>query len=115
MLTTAKAIERAARPQRAAILDAAAHAAVLGESVGFLCRAVAGGTRFEAVALDSARTCAVIDEDGKLELVAGERTGDGFRRPRPTGRFRADVQRAAERALVAAARPRDVEAGRLRR
>jgi hypothetical protein len=114
MLTTAKAIERAARPQRAAILDAAAHAAVLGESVGFLCHAVAGGTRFEAVALDSARTCAVIDEDGNLQLVAGERT-DGFRRPRATGRFRADVQRAAERALVAAARPRGDEAGRLRR
>jgi hypothetical protein len=105
MLTTARAIERAARPQRAAILDAAAHAAVLGESVGFLCHAVPGGTTFEAVALDSARTCALIDEHGKVEFVSGERPAADFRRPVPARRFGARGRDVAERALVATARP----------
>jgi hypothetical protein len=110
MLTTAKAIERAARPQRGAILEAAAHAAVLGEPVGFLCRPVAGGAVFEAVALDSARTCAAIDLRGALRFVSGARPADAFHRPRPGGsRFRADIERTAEAALVAAARPRHDE------
>ena len=109
MLTTARALEVAARHQRTAILDACAYAAALGEPVGFLRVAVPGGARFEAIALDSARVCAVVDEHGALRHVAGERSGDAFRRPAPP-RFRTDTKRRAEAALVAAARPRDDDA-----
>jgi len=109
MLTTARALEVAARHQRAALLDACAYAAALGEPVGFLRHAVAGGARFEAIALDSARACAVIDEHGALRYVSGDRAGEAFRRPVPP-RFRTDTRRRAEAALVAAARRRDDEA-----
>ena len=109
MLTATRALELASRHQRRAVRDAADYAAALGEPVGFLRRAVVRGAVFEAVALDSARTCAVVDEHGALRLVAGERPGDAFRRPAPP-RFRAGTERAAEAALVAAARPRDDEA-----
>jgi hypothetical protein len=111
MLTAARALELAGRHQARALRDAAGHAAALGEPVGFLRRPVTGGAVFEAGALHSARTCAVIDEHGTLRLVSGERPGEAFLRPRPAGpRFRAGVERAAEAALVAAARPRDDEA-----
>jgi hypothetical protein len=106
MLTTAKALEVAARHQRAALLDASAYAAGLGEPVAFLRHTVAGGARFEAIALDSARACAFVDEHGALRYVAGERAGEAFRRPAPP-RFRTAIHRRAEAALVAAARPRD--------
>jgi hypothetical protein len=106
MLNATRALELAGRHQRGAVREAADYAAALGEPVGFLRRAVPGGAVFEAVALDSARTCAVIDEHGTLRLVAGERPGEVLRRP-ATPRFRAGAQRAAEAALVAAARPRD--------
>jgi hypothetical protein len=109
MLTTARALEVAGRHQRAALLDACAYAASLGERVGFLRRAVAGGAHFEAIALDSARACAVVDVHGDLRYLSGERAGETFRRPAPP-RFRAHTQRRAEAALVAVARPRDNEA-----
>ena len=107
MLTATRALELAGRHQARALRDAAAHAATLGEPVGFLRHAVACGAIFEAVALDSARTCAVVDEHGALRLVSGERPGAAFRRPAPAPRFRTSVRRVAEAALVAAARPRD--------
>src|SRR3954469_19998311 len=105
MLTAARALELAGRHQARALRDAADHAAALGEPVGFLRRPVAGGAVFEAVALDSARPCAVIDEHGALRFVAGERPAADFRRPVPARRFGASARRTAERALVAAARP----------
>ncbi|MEA2384699.1 MAG: hypothetical protein QOH72_4670 [Solirubrobacteraceae bacterium] len=108
MLTATKALELAGRHQLRAVRDAAGYAASLGEPVGFLQRRVAGGMIFEAVALDSARTCAVIDEHGGLGFVTGERPGGAFRRPAPA-RFRASIRRTAEAALVAAARPRGDE------
>lgn len=106
MLTTAKALEVAGRHQRTALLDASAYAAMLGEPVAFLRRTVAGGAQFEAIALHSSRTCAVVDERGMLRYVSGERAGEACRRPAPP-RFRADATRCAEATLVAAARPRD--------
>ena len=109
MLTVTKAVELAARHQRSALIEANAHAARLGEPVGFLRRAGTGGAVFEAVALDSARTCAVVDERGALRFIAGQRPGEAFRRPAPDRRFRAGAARA-EAALVAAARPRGDEA-----
>jgi hypothetical protein len=109
MLTTARSLEVAGRHQRAALLDACAYAAALGEPVAFLRRAVAGGAQFEAIALDSARACAVVDEHGALRYVSGERAGEAPRRPAPP-RFRTDMQSRAEAALVAAARPRDDDA-----
>jgi hypothetical protein len=108
MLTATRALELADRHQLRAVRDAAEYAAALGEPVGFLHRCVTGGTVFEAVALDSARTCAVIDEHGALRYVTGDRPGAAFRRPAPS-RFRAGIRRTAEAALVAAARPRDDE------
>jgi hypothetical protein len=104
MLTATRALELAGRHQLRALRDAAEYAAALGEPVGFLHRRVAGGTVFEAVALDSARTCAVVDERGALRFVTGDRPGAAFRRPAPS-RFRAGVRRTAEATLVAAARP----------
>ena len=104
MLTATRALQIAARHQRRALVDAAEYATALGEPVGFLRRSVPGGAVFEAVALDSARTCAVVDAGGELRLV------DGERRPQqgaaPT-RFSTSVSRAAEAALVACARPGD--------
>ena len=107
MLTATKALEVAARHQRGALIQAAEYAAALGEPVGFLRRTVPGGAVFEVVALDSARTCAVVDGRGELRLVAGDK-GPSERHPRavPPARFSASVARAAERALVAGARPR---------
>jgi hypothetical protein len=105
MIPASKALELAARHQLRAVRDATEYAAALGEPVGFLHRRVAGGAVFEAVALDSARTCAVVDEHGTLRFVAGERPADAFRRAAPP-RFRSGGRRAAEAALVAAARPR---------
>jgi hypothetical protein len=103
MLTATRALDLAARHQLRALRDATEYATALGEPVGFLQRRVAGGTVFEAVALGSARTCATVDEHGVLRFVAGERPGDALRRSAPV-RFRAGVRRAAEAALVAAAR-----------
>jgi hypothetical protein len=108
MLTATRALEVAARHQRRALVDAAQYATALGEPVGFLRRSVPGGAVFEAVALDSARTCAVVDARGELRLVEGER------RPSHGGavpmRFSTGVSRAAEAALAACARPRDEHA-----
>jgi hypothetical protein len=106
MLTIARALDVAGRHQRAALLDASAYAAALGEPVAFVRRAVAGGAQFEAVALDSARACAVVDEHGELRYVSGMRAGEAFRRPAPP-RVRTSARRRAEAALVAAARPRE--------
>jgi hypothetical protein len=109
MLTADHAIELAGRRQRRAVREAAGFAAVLGEPVGFLRRAVPGGAVFEAVALDSARTCAVVDEHGTLRLAPPALTRDpwehGDAMPAPTPRFRAGPRRDAERALQMAARP----------
>jgi hypothetical protein len=105
MLTASRALALADRHQMRAVRDATEYATALGEPVGFLHRRVAGGTVFEAVALNSARTCAVIDEHGALCFVAGERPATALRRP-PAQRFRAGALRVAEAALVAAARPR---------
>jgi len=106
MLTATRALEVAARHQRRALVDAAEYATALGEPVGFVRRAVAGGAVFEAVALDSARTCAVVDARGQLSLVEGERRPQPHRAPAPE-RFSTSVGRAAEAALVSCARPRD--------
>jgi len=107
MLTADHATQLAGRRQRRAVREAAGFAAALGEPVGFLRRAVPGGAVFEAVALDSARTCAIVDEHGTLRLVPPARVreapdhGDAT----PTPRFRAGTRLAAERALQIAARP----------
>src|SRR4051794_41961970 len=92
MLTAARALELAGRHQARALRDAAGHATALGEPVGFLRRPVAGGAVFEAVALDSARTCAVVDEHGALRFVARERPAPGFRPGVPGGRFPASAR-----------------------
>jgi hypothetical protein len=113
MLDADHAIALAGRRQRRAVREAAGFAATLGETVGFLRRTVPGGTIFEAVALESARTCAIVDEHGMLRLAppatSREPSGpaDGVGRPYApaTPRFSASARRAAERAL-AAARPR---------
>jgi hypothetical protein len=106
MLTATRALEVAGRHQRRALISAAEYATAFGEPVGFLRRAVPGGAVFEAVALDSARTCAVVDARGELQLVAGERRPALPRvRPLPT-RFSTSVARAADAALSACARPR---------
>ena len=111
MLTTDHATQLAGRRQRRAVREAAGFAAALGEPVGFLRRAVPGGAVFEAVALDSARTCAIVDEHGTLRLVPPARVreapdhGDATPAPTSTPRFRAGTRRAAERALQIAARP----------
>ena len=108
MLNATRAFEIAARRQRRALIDAAEYAASLGEPVGFLRRHVPGGAVFEVIALDSARTCAVVDARGELRRVAGDRPRpEPHVRPVPVTRFSASVSRAAERALVARARPRD--------
>jgi hypothetical protein len=111
MLTATRALEVAARHQRRALIEAAEYATALGEPVGFLRRHGPGGAEFEAVALESARTCAVVDARGELRRVAVERPRpEPHRRPVPAPRFSASVSRAAERALVACARPRDEQA-----
>jgi hypothetical protein len=118
MITAQHAIEVAHRRQRRALREAAGFAAVLGEPVGFVRRAVAGGTVFEAVALDSARTCAVVDERGTLRLAPPARPREPWAYSGPLDRDalaadpappvvapRFGSRAAAERALVAAARP----------
>jgi len=107
MLAADHAIEIAGRRQRRAVREAAGFAAVLGEPVGFLRRAVPGGAVFEAVALDSARTCALIDEHGTLRLAPPAQARETWERgdATPTPRFRAGARHAAERALQTAARP----------
>ena len=102
MLNATRALELAAGHQRRALRDAAAHAAALGEPVGFLCRPAAAGTTFEAVALESARTCAVVDARGALRFIGGP----AARGPVSPPRYGAGVRRAAAAALVTAARPR---------
>jgi hypothetical protein len=106
MLTTTRALEIAARHQRRALISAAEYATALGEPVGFLRRPVPGGAVFEAVALDSARTCAVVDARGELQLVEGERRPAPPRLRAVPTRFSTSVARAADAALAAYARPR---------
>jgi hypothetical protein len=109
VLTPDHAIALATRHQRRAIRDAAAFAAALDEPVGFLCRRGPDGTVFEAVALASARTCAVIDAEGALRHIAGGAPRDPWTRADPSGAAVAErtrVRRVAERALAATARPR---------
>jgi hypothetical protein len=112
MLTPDRAIALADRRQHRAVREAAGFAASLGGPVGFVRRAVPGGTVFEAVALDSARTCAVVDERGALRLApravgrdASGRTGDDAPVAVAAPRVGAATRRAAERALATAARP----------
>lgn len=118
MITADHAIELAHRRQRRALREAAGFAAVLGEPVGFLRRPVAGGTVFEAVALESARTCAIVDERGTLRLAppapvrepweySGPLDPDAAANDplRPVVAPRFGSRAAVERALVAAARP----------
>jgi hypothetical protein len=108
MLTETDALAIAERHQQQAVRDAAQFAALLGESVGFLVRTMPGaGMAFEAIALDSAPTCAFVDEHGTLRHSAGARHGSGWdREPSPAPRFPAGARRAAERTLTLAARPR---------
>jgi hypothetical protein len=106
MLTATTALEIAARHQRRGLISAAEYATALGEPVGFLRRAVPGGAVFEAVALDSARTCAVVDARGELQLVDGERRPARAHRRQAATRFSSSVARAADAALSACARPR---------
>jgi hypothetical protein len=80
MLTPSQALAGAYPHQKRALRHAAEYATVLGEPVGFLRRPVAGGAVFEAVALGSARTCAVVDEDGALRFVAAPRHDDPWAR-----------------------------------
>jgi hypothetical protein len=111
MLTADHAIELAGRRQRRAVREAAGFASVLGEPVGFLRRAVRGGAVFEAVALDSARICAIVDEHGTLCLAPPaparepRERGEATPAATPAPRFHAGGRRAAERALQTAARP----------
>jgi SHS2 domain-containing protein len=87
------------------------YATALGEPIGFVRRTVQDGAVFEAVGLDSARTCAVVDARGELRLVAGEkRAAEPHGRPVAAARFSTSVSRAAAAALVACARPRDDQA-----
>jgi hypothetical protein len=110
MLTAPQALELADRRQRRAVLDAAAFAEALGEPVRFLHRrAPGGGAVFEAVALESARTCAIVDEQGALRYVAGPDRRDRWERggvSPSTPHFHTGTRRAAERALRTAARRR---------
>ena len=107
VLTQTDALNVAERHQQRAVRDAAEFAALLGEPVGFLVCTVPGGTVFEAIALDSARTCAFVDEHGALRRVAGVRRGSAWdREPSLAPRFPAGARRAAERALTGGARPR---------
>jgi hypothetical protein len=101
VLTVDHALAIAARHQREGLRDAAAFGSSLGETVGFLCRRGPEGTEFEAVALGSARTCAIVDADGHLRYVAGGRPRDAFRRAAARAQ-RTGARRAAERALAAA-------------
>jgi hypothetical protein len=108
MLAAVNAIELADRRQRRALREAAGFAAVLGEPVAFLRRSVPGGVVFEAVALESARTCAIVDEHGALRLAPAAPPAEPRDRPvaaAPVPRFSAMTRRAAERALTATTRP----------
>jgi len=101
MLTADHAVALAPRHQRRALRDAAAFATTVGGAVGFLCRLSPEGPEFEAVALGSARTCAVVGADGGLRYVAGGLPRDSRRRMAATVE-RTGPRRAAERALAAA-------------
>ena len=82
---------------------------VLADRRGFLCRRGPEGTEFEAVALDSARACAVAGADGRLRYVTGDRPGDAGKRAARSsalGAMRTGARRRAEQALAAAARRR---------
>jgi len=118
MITAEHAIEVAHRRQRRALREAAGFAAVLGEPVGFVRRVGAGGIVFEAVALESARTCAIVDERGTLRLAPPTPAREPWEHAGPLDPDAADTDplrpvvatrfgshAAAERALVAAARP----------
>lgn len=101
VLTADHAIALAPRHQRRALRDAAAFARTVGEPVGFLCRRSPEGAEFEAVALESARTCAIVDADGGLRYVAGGLPRDSRRQTAATAE-RTGPRRTAERALGAA-------------
>jgi hypothetical protein len=109
MLTARQALELADRRQRRAVLDAAGFAESLGEPVRFLHRrAPGGGAVFEAVALESARTCAIVDELGELRYVAGPDRRDPWDHAgvwAAAPRLHRAPRRAAQRALRRAARP----------
>jgi hypothetical protein len=109
MLTAPQALELADRRQRRAVLDAAHFAESLGEPVRFLHRrAPGGGAVFEAVALESARTCAIVDELGELRYVTGQDRRDPWDHAgvsAATPRLHTARRRAAQRALRTAARP----------
>ncbi|MEY2534416.1 MAG: hypothetical protein QOF29_2326 [bacterium] len=70
MLTLDQALEIADRRQRNGLREAVGFGHALGEPVGFLRRSAARGIAFEAVALDSARTCARVDPRGDLHFGA---------------------------------------------
>lgn len=109
VLTPDHALDLAGRHQRAALREATAFAHGLGQGVAFLCRRGPAGTEFEAVALESARTCAVVGADGRLRYVAGARPRDPWERTVHSSAAtttRTGPRRVAERALAAAARPR---------
>jgi hypothetical protein len=101
VLTADHAVALASRHQRRALRDAAAFATTVGEPVGFLWRRGPEGPEFEAVALGSARTCAIVGTDGGLRYVAGGRPRDSRRRKAARAE-RTGPRRAAERALAAA-------------
>jgi hypothetical protein len=108
VLTPAHALALAGRHQHAALRDAAAFATAMGQSVAFLCRRGPEGVEFEAVALDSARTCAIVDAEGRLRYVAAGPRDPWERAARASAATttRTGPSRIAEQALAAAARPR---------
>jgi hypothetical protein len=109
VLTLDRVLDLADRHQRDALRDVAAYASAIGEPVAFLVRRGPAGLAFEAVALGSARTCAVVDEEGGLRYVAGARVRDPWQRatrPGAAAGAHTGSRRVAERALEAAARPR---------
>jgi hypothetical protein len=101
VLTADDAIALASRHQRQALRDAAAFATTMGEGVGFLCRRGPEGAEFEVVALSLARTCAIVDADGRLRYVASGPLRDAGRHAAASAE-RTGARRAAERALAAA-------------
>jgi hypothetical protein len=103
VLTPAHALELADRRQRAGLRDAIAYAQALGEPVGFLCRPGPAGAEFEAVALGSARTCAVVDAAGRLHYVTAGAPRTEVRAERRVAR---GTRHVVEQALAAAGRPR---------
>ena len=109
MLTHERALELAERHQRDALRDVAAYTSAIGEPVAFLVRRGPAGLAFEAVALGSARTCAIVDEEGGLRYIAGGRVRDPWQRAArqdAAAGAHAGPRRVAEHALTATARPR---------